>query len=229
PASQYVVAGLPTSMTAGTTGTSTVTAQDPYGNVDTDYAGKVHFSSTDKQASLPANYTFVSADQGSHSFSVTPMTAGSQTVTGTDVNSPSITGAESGIVVSPGIAQQLVFAGQPASSTAGTLIRPALTVQVLDQFGNLVSGDNSDSVTVTVAGGPGSFTSGSATSVTVSGGVASFGNLTLSDAGAYTISASTAGLITAAATVHVARTGPPPSWLTAVANNMTHSAEYYTL
>jgi hypothetical protein len=228
-AAQLLVSGFPTSATAGTTATITVAAKDNFGNLATAYTGTVHFSSTDAQAVLPADYQFVSADQGSHAFRITLKTAGSRSVTATDKGNASLTGTESGIAVSPGSASQVTFTAPSLTAVAGTVISPAIKVQVFDSFGNLVSGDNSDSVTVTVASGPGSFTSGSTTSVTVSGGVASFGNLALSHAGSDTISASTPGLITAAATVHVARTGPPPSYLTAVANNTTHSAEYYTL
>jgi hypothetical protein len=226
---QLVVSGFPTSATAGTTATITVAAKDNFGNLAAAYRGTVHFTSTDAQAVLPADYQFVSADQGSHAFSITLKTAGSQSVTATDKGNASLTGTESGITVSPGPASQLLFTAPSLTAVAGTLINPAVKVQVFDAFGNLLSGDNSDRVTLTAASGPGSFTSASVTSVTVSGGVASFSNLALSDAGAYTISASTAGLITAATTVHVARIAPPPSWLTAVANNLTHSAEYYTL
>ncbi|HEV3082802.1 MAG TPA: DUF4214 domain-containing protein, partial [Gemmataceae bacterium] len=226
---QLVVSGFPTSATAGTTATITVAAKDNFGNLAAAYRGTVHFTSTDAQAVLPADYQFVSADQGSHAFSITLKTAGSQSVTATDKGNASLTGTESGITVSPGPASQLLFTAPSLTAVAGTLINPAVKVQVFDAFGNLLSGDNSDRVTLTAASGPGSFTSASVTSMTVSGGVASFSNLALSDAGAYTISASTAGLITAATTVHVARIAPPPSWLTAVANNLTHSAEYYTL
>ena len=37
----------------------TVTAVDAYGNVATGYTGTVHFTSSDGQAVLPANYTFI--------------------------------------------------------------------------------------------------------------------------------------------------------------------------
>jgi hypothetical protein len=226
---QFVVSGFPASATAGTTATVTVAAKDNFGNLATAYTGTVHFTSSDPQAVLPADYKFVSGDQGSHSFSVTLKTAGSQTLTATDLGNAALTGKESGITVAPAAASQLAFTAQSVTAVASTVLNPTINVQVFDPFGNLVRGDNSDSVTVTVGSGPSSFTSASTTSVTVSGGVASFSNLTLADAGAYTISASTAGLITAEATVHVARVGPPSSWLTAVANDLTHSAEYYSL
>src|SRR5262249_49784630 len=82
---------------------------------------------------------------------------------------------------------------QPVDTAAGSAINPAVQVQVLDHFGNLLSGDSSDQVTVSIASGPGTFTAGSTTTVTVVGGVASFGNLVLDTAGTYTLAASATG------------------------------------
>ena len=65
----------------GTAFTVTVTAVDSSGNTVTGYTGKVHFTSTDAAAVLPADYTFVAADNGVHTFNVTLKTAGSQTIT----------------------------------------------------------------------------------------------------------------------------------------------------
>ncbi len=49
----------------------TVTAFDTTGATMTSYVGTVKFSSTDTTATLPANYTFTSADAGVHTFNVT--------------------------------------------------------------------------------------------------------------------------------------------------------------
>src|SRR6478609_1159906 len=56
------------------------------------YTGTVHFTSSDSQAVLPADYTFVSADAGSHQFSFTLKTLGNQTITVTDTHSAGFTG-----------------------------------------------------------------------------------------------------------------------------------------
>src|SRR5262249_62005203 len=66
--------------TAGAVDNVTIVAQDAYGNVATGYSGTVHFSSSDAQASLPADYTFTAADAGTHHVSPTLKTAGSQAV-----------------------------------------------------------------------------------------------------------------------------------------------------
>ena len=67
-ASQFLLSGLPSTMTAGLSQTLTVTALDPYGNVATAYTGIVDFTSSDPQASLPASYAFPGADQGVSTF-----------------------------------------------------------------------------------------------------------------------------------------------------------------
>ena len=58
-----------------------MTAKDPFGNVATGYTGTAHFTSIDGQAVLPANYTFVAGDNGTHTFGATLKTAGWRTVT----------------------------------------------------------------------------------------------------------------------------------------------------
>jgi hypothetical protein len=82
----------PTSATAGTPFTITVTALDAYGNRATSYRGTVHFTSTDGSASLPGDYTVVAGDNGKHTFSVTLKTTGSQTIIAIDTKIGSITG-----------------------------------------------------------------------------------------------------------------------------------------
>src|SRR5207302_1676613 len=77
-ASSLVVAGFPSSITAGVAGSFTVTAVDAYSNTANGYRGTIHFASTDSQALLPANYTFTVADAGQHTFRATLKTAGSQ-------------------------------------------------------------------------------------------------------------------------------------------------------
>ncbi len=90
----------PASATAGTSFSVTVTALDAGNATVTGYTGTVHFTSSDGSATLPANYTFVGADAGAHTFSVTMQTPGSQSVTATDVGS-SITGTTSVQVLAP--------------------------------------------------------------------------------------------------------------------------------
>jgi parallel beta-helix repeat protein len=85
--------GGPASASAGDMFTFMVTAQDAHGKTASGYTGTVHFTSSDSQAVLPANYAFTSTDKGVHTFSATLKTAGSQTVTATDTVTASITGS----------------------------------------------------------------------------------------------------------------------------------------
>src|SRR5262249_3088326 len=80
---------------------------------------------------------------------------------------------------------QLAFGVQPSTTTAGAAINPAVTVLVEDQFGNVITGDNA--TTVTVTSNPGSFNGSSTTSMLDANGVATFNNLRIDTAGSYTI------------------------------------------
>ena len=72
----------PATATTGRPFTISLTAFDPYDNVAKGYRGTVHFTSTDRFASLPGNYTFTAGDNGAHTFGngVTLRTAGTQTI-----------------------------------------------------------------------------------------------------------------------------------------------------
>lgn len=64
--------------------TVTVTAYDAFGSVATGYTGTVHFSSTDGLALLPEAYAFTASDNGIHTFNVTLVMTGFQSVQVTD-------------------------------------------------------------------------------------------------------------------------------------------------
>jgi hypothetical protein len=136
-ASALSVGGFTSPTTAGVSQSLTVTARDPYGNVATSYTGTVHFTSTDAQAALPSDYTFVGADNGVHTFSIALKTAGTQSLTVTDTGNASFTATQSGISVSPAAVSRFTLAGL-ASATAG--ISQSLTVTARDAFSNVVTG-----------------------------------------------------------------------------------------
>jgi hypothetical protein len=101
---------------AGTPGSLTVTALDQNGQLATGYTGTVHFTSSDGQATLPADYTFTAADRGQHTFTngVTLTTAGSPSLTVTDSSDPRLTATQSGIVVMPAAATTLLVTDYPS-------------------------------------------------------------------------------------------------------------------
>ncbi|HEY3322844.1 MAG TPA: kelch repeat-containing protein [Planctomycetota bacterium] len=137
-ASALVVSGFPSPTIAGDTGDFTVTAQDAYGNTATGYAGTIQFTSTDGQAVLPADYTFVSGDAGVHTFSATFKIAGIQSITATDTQTGTITATQPSITVNPAAASALVVSGFPSPTIAGD---PGdFTVTAQDAYGNTATG-----------------------------------------------------------------------------------------
>ncbi|MGA3068353.1 MAG: hypothetical protein ABSF29_16025, partial [Tepidisphaeraceae bacterium] len=141
----------------------------------------------------PSGTLTVSAVDGVATISdVTIDTAGTYTLTATDGALTSATSAR--FTVAPAAAEQLVFVQQPTSTNAGSTINPAVTVDVEDQFGNLVSTDSS-SVTLTPATGPGALSG--TTTVSAVDGIATFSNLSLSAGGDYMLRA-TDGYLTSA-------------------------------
>src|SRR5205823_5517429 len=119
-ASTLAVTGFPTTDTAGTAHNFTVTLSSEERSVATGYTGAVRFSSSDAKAKLPANYTFTASDKGTHTFSATLVTAGTQTLKATDTGSSSLTGSQSGITVQAAAASTLAVTGFPTTDTAGT-------------------------------------------------------------------------------------------------------------
>ena len=99
-------------------------------------------------------------------------------------------GTSSSFNITPAAADHLAFGQQPINTTAGVAISPAVTVQVLDQFGNLVTTDTSN-VTVAIGNNPAAGTPRAARpTVAASGGVATFSNLSIDKVGSgYTLTA----------------------------------------
>ncbi len=108
-ATRFAVSTAPSTV-AGVAQAVTVTAYDSFGDVSTVYTGNVALTSNDRQAVLPAAYTFTAADAGMHTFTVTLKTATSLAmITATDTNNAAITGSQTGIVVTPAAATRFGF------------------------------------------------------------------------------------------------------------------------
>ena len=182
-----------TTDTAGAAFTITVTALDGSNNAVPGYVGTVSFSSSDGTALLPASYTFLASDKGVHTFSVKLDTAGNETVTATDTASGSTLGTAT-VSVSPAAASAVVFGQQPTTVVPSGTIAPAVTVRLVDAYGNLVTSDNTDQVTLSLGTNSTGATLGGTTTVTAIGGVATFSNLSISLAGTgYTLKATSSG------------------------------------
>jgi hypothetical protein len=136
-ASVLLVSGFPSPATAGASGSFTVTVQDSSGNTVPGYRGTIHFSSTDSVASLPADYTFTAADNGVHTFNAVFRTAGSQSLTATDL-SGSLNGSQSEITIVSAAADHFLLTPSVNTTTAGMPFD--FIVMVQDAYNNLVAG-----------------------------------------------------------------------------------------
>jgi hypothetical protein len=89
---------------------------------------------------------------------------------------------------------QLVLLHQPLSSViVGKPLAPAIAVDVQDQYGNIIT-TNHSTVTLSLANNPAGGMFAGTTTANVSNGVATFGNLSLSQAGVYTLDATDSSL-----------------------------------
>jgi ELWxxDGT repeat protein len=136
-ATMMTVAGFPSTTTAGVAGNITVTLKDQYGNIAAGYTGTVRFTSSDGKALLPASYTFTAADAGTHIFSATLKTAGTQSITARDALSSALTAGDGGITVNAAAASKFIVS---APSTVSAGVHFSLTLTVEDAYGNIVTG-----------------------------------------------------------------------------------------
>ena len=130
-ATQLAVSVLAANVTTGMNVNVTVRALDASGALASTYAGTVHFSSSDAQATLPADSKLVG---GTGNFSVTLRTIGSQTITATDTVTASLQGTTSAISVVSNAATHLSVSG-PAN--AQTRVTFNFTVSALDAANNV--------------------------------------------------------------------------------------------
>ncbi len=137
PGTTFAVGGFPSPAIAGAAGSLTVTARNGDGTTDTAYTGTVHFASSDRQAVLPAEYTFSAADAGAHTFSATLKSAGTQSFTATDTVSGLIFASQTGIVVKPAAASQLIIGGLPGVKHG---VAFTFTISMVDAYGNVATG-----------------------------------------------------------------------------------------
>jgi hypothetical protein len=115
----FQVSGFPSPTTAGDPHTLTVRALDASGNTLPSYIGTVHFTGSDMQAGLPKDYAFMPSDNGTHTFTVTLKTAGTQSVTVTDTGPTAIGGTQLGIAVNPGAVSRFQVTYFPSPVSVG--------------------------------------------------------------------------------------------------------------
>jgi hypothetical protein len=191
----FTVTG-PATSAAGQAIGITVTARLPGGAVFTDYRGTVNLTSSDAAAlGVPATYRFTAADNGVRVFTVTLVTPGAQTVTATDRVRPAVTGSHAVTVIQT-LAAITPFGGGGQLATVGATFALPLAARVTDGAGNPVAGRT---VTFTApASGPSAFFPNGATAVTDANGVARVTVRAGAVIGAFSVSATVAGLAGAA-------------------------------
>jgi hypothetical protein len=180
----------PATIQAGTPFAITVIAGDDFGQPAAGYLGTVHFTASN---GAMATYPFQPADQGTHTFpNLVLRQAGTITVTGTDTADPAVTGGTS-ITIGAAAADHLVFLQPPRDTPAGHTMSPVV-VAVVDQYGNVETGDTSDLVTLSLSTNSDGGTLSGTLTMTVSGGLATFSDLSIDLAGmGYTLHASVGG------------------------------------
>jgi hypothetical protein len=129
-AKTLTVSGYPSPVVSGTSNSLTVTAKDQFGNIATGYTGTVAFTATAASKTLPAPYTFTGSgtgkDNGRHQFSATLNNFGAQSISATDTVTGTITGSQTGIVVT---ASKLVMTAASTTPAAGAADNLTITAQ----------------------------------------------------------------------------------------------------
>ena len=185
------------SWVAGAARVLTVTAHNEDHSVDAGYAGTVHFSSSDPQAVLPADYAFSAADAGAHTFTATLETAGTQTISTWDVPHGSISGGLT-VKVAAAAPAKLAFVQEPGDGVADYPVPQQPVVVIQDEFGNWASAASAEVALAPLAGPAATLTCKPATSLTTVAGVAAFVACKLDASGSgFVLRASAAGLASA--------------------------------
>jgi Dockerin type I domain len=186
------IGGLAGGVVAGANHSITVTMRDAQSNVVTGYSGTVRFTSSDPQAVLPPNYTFVPADAGVRVFNgVQLRTSGARSITVSDIVTSNNSSANT--LVGPGAAAVLAFVQQPGNGTVRSNLTPAVQVAINDAFGNRTN--STSTVTLALANNPGGATLVGATARAAVGGLATFDDLQMTNEGdGFTLQATASGL-----------------------------------
>jgi hypothetical protein len=200
-ASQVVIlpsaALTPGPFTAGQAYTIRAAVADQYGNRVTSSTARVTIAANvgGATANFATGTTIASAVNGVATFTgLSLKTAGAATLT---VRSTGLASGTSSGVITPAAATTVVILPAPASSagpfTAGKTY--TIAAMITDQYGNTVTSSTaSATISATVGGKLASFASG-VTTVAVVNGVATFTGLSLTTAGAATLTVSSTGLV----------------------------------
>ena len=175
PANKLGFGQQPTNVAAGSSMTPAVTVQvqDQFGNAVSSSGVLITVAPSTGTINGVGNNTATTNGSGLASFGAISFNVAASNVTLTaSATTPVLTsGPSTTFNVTPGAANKLVFLQGPSNVAAGVSMTSAVTVQVLDQFGNLVTGDTGRTITLTVSSG----TIASGNTANSSAGVATFG------------------------------------------------------
>jgi hypothetical protein len=195
----YVVSAA-SPQTAGSTFSTTVTAQDILNQTTSlDNTTVVTMSGT-------GNVQFDSNGDGTFGDNTKTLTAGTfnintkdntaETITLTATDGNSATGTSTPVVINP--ANKLAFGVQPVTTASGSSITPSVTVKIEDVNGNVVTGDTRN-VTLAIGTNPVGGTLSGTTTVAAVSGIATFSNLSIDKVGTgYTLAATSNPVLTGA-------------------------------
>src|SRR3989441_769289 len=202
-ANKLVFSQQPSNATGGSAITPAVAVQvqDQFGNVVTSGsgsnasitiaigsnpgAGTLSGTTTQSAVSGVATFSNLSIEKPGTGYTLTASSTGLTGATSTAFN------------ITVGAATKLAFGTQPSNTAAGTSISPAVTVQVQDAGGNLVT-TSTASITVAIGTNPGSGTLSGTTTVSAVSGVATFSALSIDKTGTgYTLTATSTGVTSA--------------------------------
>jgi sugar lactone lactonase YvrE/Tol biopolymer transport system component len=205
-------------VSAGSSFTVTVAVEDASGNAVAGYSGPVSVvPGPNSPAAALGGTPVVRAANGIATFSLTLAQAGS----GYSLlfTAPGGTGIASGnFTVVPAPAAALAFVQQPSNTVSSQAINPAVTVAVVDAFGNRVSSDGL-TVTLGLAANPGGVTLGGTTTVTVAQGIATFDDLRIAQTGGYNLIARGGSLQSATSAPFTITRASAAETITTVAGN----------
>ncbi|HET7250071.1 MAG TPA: hypothetical protein VFI79_09515 [Gemmatimonadales bacterium] len=197
-ATQLAFTVQPSTTTAGATITPAVkvTARDAQGNTVTSFSGNVTIAigSNPGGGSLSGTKT-VAAAAGVATFSDLSINRNGTGYTLTAASSGLAGATSNTFTINPGPVIALVFTSQPVTTTAATILSPAVQVAARDSVGNTVTTFTS-TVTMSIAANPGGGTLSGTTSVAAVAGVATFSNLSIDKVGTGYRLGATAGALT---------------------------------
>lgn len=192
-ADRLVITTQPTTTTAGAAIASiVVAARDGLGNTDTNFTGSITVTKTNGTGTLGGT-TSVGATAGVATFSNLSINLIGSDKELTFASAPLTSAVSNQFTINPAADDEVRFVQEPSNAQAGVAISPAITVEIIDQFGNRTTSTAQIGLAIGVNPGGSILTGGGLTAAVA--GLATFAGVSLNNAGTgYTLIASSTGL-----------------------------------